>query len=57
MENAIRILDRSDVPVMILDHFDGRAHLVRQEIYVHPLGETEGGVGVSEAIGAAPAAG
>ena len=57
LENEIRILDRGYMAVVILDHFDGSAHLLSQEIHVHSLGEAEGGVGMPEAVDAAATAG
>src|SRR5207245_1183054 len=56
-KNAIRVLDRRYVSVVILDHFDRGAHLLGEEIYVNALGKPEGGIGMAETVGAPPSAG
>ena len=57
LENAIRILDRGHVAIVILDHLDRGAHLLREKIDVNPLCQAEGGVSMPEAVGAAPTTG
>src|SRR5262249_11271806 len=51
-KNAIGILDRRDVAVVVLDHLDRGAHLLRKKIHVHALREPEGRVRVTEAVSA-----
>ena len=36
LNNALGILDRVNMPVVILDHLRGRTHLLRQKIDVDP---------------------
>jgi hypothetical protein len=51
LENALGILDRVHVAVVIFDHLDGRTHLLGEEIHINPLRQPEGRVGMPEAIG------
>src|ERR1700724_458901 len=56
LKNALGILDRGDVTVVLLDHLYRRAHLISEEIHIDPLGESEGRIGMPEAIWRAAAA-
>ena len=47
------MLDRIHMAVVGFDHLDRRAHLLRQEIHIHPFGQPERGVGMPEAINTA----
>jgi hypothetical protein len=49
LENALGIVDRIDMAVMLLDHLHRRAHLLGQEIDIHPLRKPERGVGMPKA--------
>ena len=55
-KDPLRVLDRVHMAIMLLNHLDGCAHLFRQEIDIHALGQPERGVGMPEAIDAAPLA-
>src|SRR5260370_20945242 len=57
LQNALGILGRRDVAVIVLDHLDGCSHLFCQEINVNAFRQAEGGVGVAETIAASSAAG
>ena len=57
LENALGILDRRDVAIVLFDHLHGCAHLLCQEVNVDAFRKTEGRVGMAEAIAAATIAG
>src|ERR1700733_4790298 len=46
LQNALGIFGRRDVTVIVLDHLDGGAHLLCQEIYVDAFHQAVGGIGV-----------
>jgi hypothetical protein len=52
-QNAIRILDRVDMTVVLLKNLHGSAHLFRQKDRIHAFAQSERRVGMSEAIGRA----
>ena len=53
LKDAVRILHWGHVAVMVLDHLDRGAHLLREKIHIDPFRQPEGGVGMTKAIGAA----
>ena len=57
LQNALGIFRRRDVAVVILDHLDRGTHLLGKEIDIHTFHQSEGGIGMPQAIGAPAAAG
>ena len=50
-QHAVGLLAGVHMAPVVLDHFDGRAHLLGQDIDIDTFAEAEGAVGVAEAIG------
>ena len=50
LQNAIRIADRRDVAVIVLDHLDRSAHLLSEPVDVGTFHKSESRVGVAERI-------
>ena len=53
LQHAAGVFDGVDVAVVVFDHFDGGPHLLGEEIDIDALGQAEGRIGVTKAIGGA----
>jgi hypothetical protein len=53
LQHAVAVLHCVHMPVVLLNHLNGRSHLLGKEIHVHALLQPERGVGMPEAIGRA----
>ncbi len=52
-QHAVGMLNGVHMAIMLLDHFDRCAHLLGENVNIHPGGEPQRGIGMAEAIGGA----